>query len=706
MIFNSRYLQTSIEFLKGVGPIKADLLKKELNIHNYGDYLLAFPFRYEDRSVVQKIRDIQSTNTSVQLDGTVVSMETISGKNGRKRLTALFKDETGFIELVWFKSIKWVQKSIQPGQQYRLFGKINTFNNKKSIPHPELELLSNINPSQSAKFVPIYHATEKMRSKGIDDRLRKTMSLAIVHSLQAKDIPENLPQYILDKFNLPSRIVAIKELHLPSNIQALQHAQNRIKFEELFFFQLSLFAQKQWRKTMFKGYTFTKIGSYVNRFYHDKLPFDLTTAQKRVIKEIRRDLGVGIQMNRLLQGDVGSGKTIVALISMLIAKDNDFQSCLMAPTEILAQQHYQSIQSYTTGLGLKIAFLSGTVKGTKRKQLLQMLQEGDIDILIGTHALLEDPVRFKNLGLAITDEQHRFGVKQRSKLWHKSKPFPPHILVMTATPIPRTLAMTIYGDLDISIIDELPPGRKVVKTVHKSEAQKGKVYAFVKSVIDQGGQVYFVYPLIEESETLDLQNLQQGYERLLEYFPMPEYQISVVHGKMKPQDKDIEMQRFADGITQIMVATTVIEVGVNVPNASVMIIENAERFGLSQLHQLRGRVGRGADQSYCILSTSFKLSNEAKKRIQTMVSTNDGFKISEVDMEIRGPGSIDGTQQSGLSDLAQVNLITDQPILRTARLIVEKIMEEDPQLIKPAHQPIKIYLEAYHKKYKSWGKIS
>lgn len=686
--------------------MRAKALAKELDIKTYGDLIKALPFRYEDRSIIYPISAIRSKGVLLQIKGIIYNKQIIVGRNGRKRLAATIKDSTGTVELVWFKGIKWVEKGIIEGEEYVAYGRVNIFNGKKSIPHPELELAKDFQGKTGQEFAPVYSSTEKLNNSGLDSKARRKIIKTVFEKLTQKDIPENLPHYIVDKLKLPSRYQAIFNLHMPSSQEEMVRARKRIKFEELFFLQIRLMQSKQWRKVTLKGHSFNTVGNHFHEFYNHKLPFTLTNAQKRVIKEIRADMGSGIHMNRLLQGDVGSGKTIVALLCMLIALDNGFQSCIMAPTEILAQQHYNSIMDYTKGMGLKIAFLSGTVKGKKRKELLKFLAEGDIDILIGTHALIEDPVVFKNLGLAITDEQHRFGVKQRSKLWRKSKPYPPHVLVMTATPIPRTLAMTLYGDLDISIIDELPPGRKEIKTVHKMESHAGQVMQFMKSEINKGRQVYVVFPLIEESETLDLQNLQQGYDRLSEFFPRPEYQISVVHGKMKPADKDYEMQQFAEGKTHIMVATTVIEVGVNVPNASVMVIENAERFGLSQLHQLRGRVGRGAEQSFCILSTSYKLSNEAKERIKTMVMTNDGFKISEADLKLRGPGSIDGTQQSGITEMALVNLSEDKEILNTARFLAEQIIQNDIDLSHPDNHPMALYMKKLSKVYSAWGKIS
>jgi ATP-dependent DNA helicase RecG len=698
-------LDSSIEYLKGVGPAKADLLKKELAIKSFEDLLNHFPFRYVDRSSFQKISEIYKDGETVQLKGTIYNVESVKGKF-KKRLNATLKDSSGFVELTWFQGIKWIEKIIQPGKEYIVFGRISKFKGKKTIVHPEIEIYDPSKSKLKAKFAPVYHSTEKLTSRGLDAKGIRRLYNPLFEKISKRDIPENLPSYILEKTRLCSRWDAYQWIHLPPSETHIAAARNRLKFEELFFLQLRLLHGKYERKRTIKGIVFEKIGDFFNRFFHEKLCFELTGAQKRVLKEIRYDLGAGIQMNRLLQGDVGSGKTIVGLMSMLIAIDNGYQACMMAPTEILAQQHYQSITASISGLGLRVGFLSGSVKGNKRKELLKLLALGEIHILIGTHALIEDWVIFKNLGLSITDEQHRFGVKQRAKLWAKNISAPPHILVMTATPIPRTLAMTVYGELDVSVIDELPPGRKEIKTIHKSENARAAVIQFMHKQIALGRQIYVVFPLIEESEKLDLQNLQTGYETLLQFFPQPDFQISVVHGRMKQKDKDFEMDRFVRNKTQVMVATTVIEVGVNVPNASVMIIENTERFGLSQLHQLRGRVGRGADQSFCVLMTSYKLTKEARKRIETMVQTNDGFKIAEVDMELRGHGDIEGTQQSGIMDFKIANLFEDQVILRTARHMVNSILDEDPLLEDPKNIRIKNQLSVILTKYKSWGRIA
>ncbi len=698
-------LDSPIEYLKGVGPKRGELLKKELQIFTQGDLLEHFPMRYVDKTRFHRIRDLSSDSDQVQLRGILRRLTTV-GEGRKKRLVGRLRDETGAIELVWFTGVHWLEKALIVGQEYVVFGRVNAFRNQLNIPHPEMEVVSEENTRKAATFAPVYPSTEKLNTKGVDAKVRRRLMKTLLERLKPQDLPENLPAYIIQKLRFPSRFEAIQHIHFPKNQEMLTAATNRLKFEELFFLQLRLLQIKRRRKGSVKGYTFDKIGEHFNQFYTKNLPFELTGAQKRVIKEIRRDLGSGVQLNRLLQGDVGSGKTVVGLMVMLMALDNGFQACLMAPTEILAQQHYQSISNYVKGLGIQVAFLSGSVKGKKREKLLTALESGDIHILIGTHALIEDPVQFKKLGLAITDEQHRFGVKQRAKLWAKSKPYPPHVLVMTATPIPRTLAMTLYGDLDVSVIDELPPGRKAIETVHRTENHRMRVIGFMREQIALGRQIYVVYPLIEESETLDLKNLEEGYEALQREFPVPEYQISIVHGRMKPKDKDYEMQRFAEGKTHIMVATTVIEVGVNVPNASVMVIENTERFGLSQLHQLRGRVGRGAEQSYCILMSSFKVSKEGKERIQTMVRTNDGFEIAEADLRLRGPGNIEGTQQSGILNFRIADLARDGRILQTGREIAARILDNDPKLEKAEHHPIRWYIEKHGKKLRGWSLIS
>ena len=697
-------LDSDISYLKGVGPKRAELLNKELCIFTCGDLLQQYPHRYIDKTQFHKINTLHQESGEVQLRGILRRLVPV-GEGRKKRLTGSFRDETGAIDLVWFSGVSYLQKQLEVGKEYVIYGRVNAFRDQLSIPHPEMEIANPEKIKKAASFAPVYPSTEKLNTKGVDARNRRRMMAALLDKLQPEDLPENLPPYIVKKFRFPSRYDTVRAIHFPKSEEQLQQARNRLKFEELFFLQLRLLQIRR-RRDAIKGFNFEQVGEHFMHFFNHKLPFELTGAQKRVLKEIRRDLGKGIQMNRLLQGDVGSGKTIVGLMTMLLAIDNGFQACLMAPTEILAQQHYNSISEYLEGMDLQVGFLSGSVKGKKRKVLLEALKNGEVHILIGTHALLEPPVVFQNLGLAITDEQHRFGVAQRAKLWKKSSPYPPHVLVMTATPIPRTLAMTLYGDLDVSVIDELPPGRKAIQTLHKTENNRLRVLGFMKEEIAKGRQVYVVYPLIEESETLDLQNLQDGYEALRREFPPPNYQISVVHGRMKPADKDFEMQRFVEGKTQIMVATTVIEVGVNVPNASVMVIENTERFGLSQLHQLRGRVGRGAEQSFCILMSSFKLSKESKERIQTMVRTNNGFDIAEADLRLRGPGNIEGTQQSGILNFRIADLAKDGRILQTAREVAARILDDDPKFERQEHHPIVWYLDKHGKKLRGWSKIS
>jgi len=701
------HLQTKIEFLKGVGPEKAKLLQSELNVFVWGDLLNHFPFRYIDKTKQHFIKDIFSDGQQVLLKGTLLDKKLIKGKRA-KRLVAMFKDSTGFIELVWFQGASWIEKALQEGVEYIVFGKVSVYKGKKTIAHPEIELTQSPEGKQivQSKMDPVYHSTEKLNARGLDSKARKRMVKSILVKLTEQDLPENLDQKIINKLKLCSRYKAMRWIHFPTDELSLRAAQNRIKFEEIFFSQLKMLYAKNIRESKMNGWVFEKVGDKFSTFFNTKLSFELTGAQKKVIKEIRKDLGSGVHMNRLLQGDVGSGKTIVGLMCMLLAIDNGFQAALLAPTEILAQQHYSSITEMLDGLQLNVGFLSGSVKGKKRKELLKLVASGDIHILIGTHAILEDPVIFKNIGLAITDEQHRFGVMQRARLWEKNTTKPPHILVMTATPIPRTLAMTVYGDLDVSIIDELPPGRKPVTTVHNTEARRPEVLEFMHKEIEKGRQIYVVFPLIEESAKLDLQNLQTGYEQLEHFFPKSDFQISVVHGRMKPKDKDFEMQRFVKGKTNIMVATTVIEVGVNVPNASIMIIENAERFGLSQLHQLRGRVGRGAEQSYCILMTSYKLSKEAKTRIKTMCSTNNGFEIAEADMKLRGHGDIQGTQQSGVAAFNLLSLVADQEIIKTARIIVQHILKEDPELTNESNAIICKQLDVIRQRTIDLGNIS
>lgn len=696
-------LDTPIEFIKGVGPSRADVLKKDLSLFTFQDMLAHYPFRYIDRTKYFKINQIHPDSQYIQIIGRVISKKVIGDKR-TKRIVAVFKDEMGIMELVWFQSLKWVEDHITVGTAYVAFGKPTLFNGTFSISHPEMELYQNRSVGRgNLTLQPIYSSTEKLKKFTLDSKGIQRLIAGLLDQV-IPQVADNLPQYIIDKYQLPDKRMALLNIHFPKNEKDLNAAQRRLKFEELFYIQLQLLHNKQLRQLKFKGARFDKVGEKVNRFYKEFLPFELTNAQKRVVKEIRIDTQRGVQMNRLVQGDVGSGKTAVALMSMLLANDNGYQACMMAPTEILARQHYASITELVTDDLVKVAILTGNTKKKERTILHEQLENGEIDILIGTHALIEDKVMFKNLGLVVIDEQHRFGVEQRAKLWRKNI-IPPHILVMTATPIPRTLAMTLYGDLDVSIIDELPAGRKPIETKHLFEGQRLRMFGFMKQEIAKGRQVYIVYPLIKESEKLDLLHLEAGVEQLSYQFPRPDYQISIVHGQMPNADKQFEMQQFIEGKTQIMVATTVIEVGVNVPNASVMVIENSERFGLSQLHQLRGRVGRGAEQSFCILMSGNKLSKEGKVRLETMVRTNNGFEISEIDLQLRGPGDITGTQQSGVLDLKLADLAKDQVILSEARNTVIEIFSEDPQLEKPENAMLKAHLQKLERGI-SFDKIS
>ena len=696
-------LQTPIDYLKGVGPNRADLLRKELGIQTFQDLINLFPNRYIDRTKYYKINELQNNNADVQIIGKITNVTEVPQKQG-KRLVATFQDESGIMELVWFRGHKWIRQSLKMDTPYVVFGKVNWFNGKFSLPHPDMELLEEHEKSLRSAMQPVYPSTEKLTNKGISSRVLSKIIQQLFLETKGKFV-ETLSENLLTELKLISKSEALFNIHFPKNHELLSKAQFRLKFEELFYIQLQLIIKNLIHKSKIKGFTFSKVGHYFNSFFQEHLPFELTNAQKRVIKEIRQDLGSNAQMNRLLQGDVGSGKTIVALMSMLIALDNGFQACLMAPTEILSVQHYNGLHELCKDLNISIKLLTGSTNTSDRRKIHEDLENGELQILIGTHALIEDKVKFKNLGLAIIDEQHRFGVAQRSKLWKKNTS-PPHVLVMTATPIPRTLAMSVYGDLDISVIDELPPGRKEVKTVHRYDKNRLNVFRFIRDEISKGRQIYIVYPLIKESEKMDYKDLMDGYESISREFPMPKYQISIVHGKMKSADKDFEMQRFINGETQIMVATTVIEVGVDVPNASVMVIESAERFGLSQLHQLRGRVGRGAEQSYCILMTSHKLSNDSRTRLETMVRTNDGFEIAEVDLRLRGPGDIMGTQQSGVLNLKIADIIKDNDILQHARYYAKKILNDDASLTKPGN---KVLLSTYKQlsKYKNiWNYIS
>ncbi len=698
----SHVLDTPIEYLRGVGPEKAIILKKEANIFTFRDLLDLYPYRYVDRSKFTTIQEMVDTNTYIQLKGTFIKIEEV-GLGRTKRLTALFKDETGIVEVIWFNATKWVKDFIKPNQVYVLFDKPSIFNGKYNFTHPEIETLESYQSTGKQGYQALYNTSEKMKKRGLDSKAILKLVHQLLQSIKREEIIEVLPNYLLEQYRLVDKATATIFIHQPPTIQDQLNAIRRMKFEELFILQLQLVRLRLLR-TKEQGIVFNQLGKYFNEYYHQYLPFELTGAQKRVLKEIRKDTLSGSQMNRLLQGDVGSGKTMVALLAMLMGVDNGFQAALMAPTEILAQQHFTGIQEMLLPLGLKVEILTGSVKGKKRKEVLAKIAEGEVDILIGTHALIEPTVIFKNLGIVVIDEQHRFGVQQRAQLRNKSV-IPPHILVMTATPIPRSLAMVFYGDLDYSVIDELPPGRKAIKTLHKKDTHRLAVYGFMKDEIAKGRQVYIVYPLIEESEKTDLASLMEGYESLIQIFPIPQYQISVVHGKMKPDLKELEMQQFIHHKTHILVATTVIEVGVNVPNASVMVIENAERFGLSQLHQLRGRVGRGAEQSFCILMTGQKLSSDSRVRIQTMCETNDGFKVSEVDLDLRGPGDIEGTQQSGDIKLKISNLATDKAILEEARNAAVKLLEQDPSLQNPEHTELRNYFKHQATLNKDWSQV-
>ncbi|MCF6132432.1 ATP-dependent DNA helicase RecG [Flavobacterium wongokense] len=701
---SNNLLQTPIEYLKGVGPQRGELLRKELGIHRYEDLINFFPNRYIDRTRYYKINELQKNESEVQIIGKIINIKTVEFGKAKKRLVATFVDETGQIELTWFQGYKWIRESLKLNVPYVIFGKTNNFGGQYSMAHPEMELFTEHEQSLRSAMQPVYPSTETLVNRGISNRVINKMMQQLFIETQAK-FTETLPFYLLDELKLIPKNAALFNIHFPKSQDLLSKAQFRLKFEELFFIQLQLITKNLVRKHKIKGHAFTVIGENFNNFFQNHLPFELTNAQKKVLKEIRNDMGTNAQMNRLLQGDVGSGKTIVALMAMLIALDNGFQSCLMAPTEILANQHFNGLTELAKHLKINIKILTGSTKTADRKIIHEELENGSLHILIGTHALLEDKVQFHNLGLAIIDEQHRFGVEQRSKLWHKND-IPPHVLVMTATPIPRTLAMSLYGDLDISVIDELPPGRKPIQTVHRYDSNRLKVWKFIKDEIAKGRQIYIVYPLIKESETMDYKDLMDGYESISRDFPLPQYSISIVHGKMKPADKDAEMKRFAEGKTNIMVATTVIEVGVNIPNASVMIIESAERFGLSQLHQLRGRVGRGAEQSYCILMTSFKLSNDSKIRLETMCKTNDGFEIAEVDLKLRGPGDIMGKQQSGVLHLQIADLVKDKEILLVARNEALKLLKKDPAMTLPEHQAMRAVFLELSKKKNIWNYIS
>lgn len=704
LISNSTHILASpIEYLKGVGPQRADLLKKELGIFTFRDLLECYPYRHIDRTQVNLIRDITPAAEFVQVSGKLISKLQIGEKKG-KRLVCELRDSTGVIELVWFQGITWIEKMLTVGDNYLAFGRASFFQGIPQITHPEIEIISGEQIAGKNFLEPIYPSTEKLKARGLGGRQLAKLTQTLFLMLREKDLPENLPENILQPLQLLSRYKSLCAIHFPPNKEIHQKAVERLKFEELFIAQLRMGLLKAKRHRSSKGVEFSQVGTLFNTFYQEHLPFQLTEAQKRVIKEIRKDCGSGKQMNRLLQGDVGSGKTIVALLIMLLAADNGFQSCLMAPTEILGRQHFANITRLLEKLPIEIRYLSGSVKAAQRRKILKEVEDGTVHMLIGTHALIEDTVQFKNLGIAIVDEQHRFGVAQRARLWKKAST-PPHVLVMTATPIPRTLAMTAYGDLDYSVIDELPPNRKPILTVHRYDNARHQVMDFMKAEIEKGRQVYIVFPLIEESEKMDYENLMKGYENLKAWFPEPKYWISMVHGRQTGEVRETNMQRFKEGDTQILVGTTVIEVGVDVPNASVMVIESAEKFGLSQLHQLRGRVGRGAEKSFCILLTATQLNNEARERLKTMCATGDGFKIAEKDLELRGPGDIEGTRQSGLLNFRLANILQDRPLLELAATMAQNIAEEDPGLDSAGNLPLKTYLQELKGKT-AWSKIS
>lgn len=693
--------QRAITYLPGVGPKRAEVLQKEVNLASYEDLLYYIPYKYMDRSRFYRVSDINGSMPYIQLKGRILSFETL-GEGSAKRLIGKFSDGTGTIDLVWFKQIHWVTNKLKPDVDYIVFGKPTLFGNSFNMVHPDVDPIEQA--AQVAQgLTPYYNTTERMKKIGLNSRALQNLIFNLLSNLQWQ-VPEILSPDLLQRTKLISLSDALRQIHFPESIEMMRKAQQRLKFDELFFIQLNLLQRADRRKRKQQGLLFARVGDYFNTFYKTYLPFELTNAQKRVIREIRADMGSGRQMNRLLQGDVGSGKTLVALLCMLLALDNQCQACIMAPTEILATQHYATIQAFLRDMPVKVALLTGSTKKKERNQLLPAIAQGEIQIVIGTHALIEEQVVFASLGLAVIDEQHRFGVEQRSRLWSKNV-IPPHVLVMTATPIPRTLAMTLYGDLDVSVIDELPPGRKPVRTIHRYDTKKAELYAFLRSEIQKGRQVYVVYPLIEGNEKFDYKDLEAGYETFQQVFP--EYQVCMVHGRMKPAEKEACMQQFVSGKAQILLATTVIEVGVNVPNASVMVIESAERFGLSQLHQLRGRVGRGAEQSYCILVSSHKLSNDTRKRLEIMVSSNNGFEIAEADLRLRGHGDLEGTRQSGQHvDLKVANLVTDGSLLQYARELAEEILNKDPDLQFENHSILSKRLKVLFAKQVDWGKIS
>lgn len=698
----SNVLQTPIAYLKGVGPQKADLLSKELGIDTFNDLLYHFPHRYIDATAVQNISDLNPSLDYIQVRGILTNLRE-EGTKFKKRLVAELTDRTGSLELIWFQGASWIKKQLETAKVYTAYGKVSFFNGRATISHPDIELY---NPQGTHSSIqPLYPSTEKLKAKGINNKTFGKLVLSVLEKISAQDIPEVIPAYIIQKYGLKHKFLAVSHIHNPPGLDDAHQAIRRMKWEELFFTQVKIGQLKAHNQSQ-PGFVFGTVGSYFNDMYEKYMPFDLTNAQKRVLKEIRNGTRSGKHMNRLVQGDVGSGKTMVAFMSMLLAIDNGFQACMMAPTEILAQQHYESIRELAGSLNAHVCLLTGSTKAKERKQIHQYLLDGTIHILIGTHALIEDTVQFKNLGLAVIDEQHRFGVGQRAKIWKKNT-LPPHVLVMTATPIPRTLAMTVYGDLDVSVIDELPPGRKPITTIHRNEQFRPQVMKFIQDEIDKGRQIYIVYPLIDESEKLEYESLMAGYEQVKTWFPHPKYNIAMLHGKMPNEEKDNNMQRFAGGDAHILVATTVIEVGVNVPNASVMVIESAEKFGLSQLHQLRGRVGRGSEKSYCILLTSNEISKEARQRMGIMVQTNDGFVIAEEDLKMRGPGDIYGTKQSGTIEFKIADIVNDIEIVEATRTEAMQLLEHDPGLMKPEHVPIRYYLSQQNRQQSTnWNKIS
>lgn len=700
---STHILSSPIEYLKGVGPQRAELLKKELGIFTFEDMLHHFPYRHIDRTKIDEIASLHPETEFAQVAAVLLHYEVIGQKQGR-RLVAQVKDKTGVLELAWFQGVNWIQKTLQQGASYLIYGRVSFFNGKPQLVHPEMELLTAEKKLEKDFLEPVYPTTEKLKARSLGARQLSKLTQVLLLQVREKDVPENLPDTILQQAQLLNRYDAIRQIHFPSSTALYEQAVKRIKFEELFFAQLRMAMLRSQRHRFSQGVVFDKVGELFNTFYQQHLPFELTNAQKRVIKEIRTDTARGRQMNRLLQGDVGSGKTIVAVLIMLLAADNNYQSCLMAPTEILARQHYEGIAPLLAKVGVSVGLLTGSTKAAQRKKLLKDLADGDLKILVGTHAVIEEVVQFQNLGMVVIDEQHRFGVAQRARLWEKAT-VPPHILVMTATPIPRTLAMTAYGDLDYSVLDELPPGRQPITTVHRYESQRSRVMDFLKAEIQKGRQVYIIFPLIEESEKLNYENLMQGYENVKTYFPEPKYWISMVHGRQPADQKELNMKRFVEGDTQLMVSTTVIEVGVNVPNASVMVIESSEKFGLSQLHQLRGRVGRGSEKSYCILLTGSKLGNEARQRIRIMTATNNGFEIAEKDLELRGPGEIEGTRQSGALNFKLASIVQDRPLLEIARAMVNNTLENDPELVSADNLRLKEFLQS-RKGKTAWSRIS